>query len=292
MPLNGILPLAALQRESVWVDAAQYQDAERQFQEARAQARFNNPANENQRKNPHSFKNHQVQGNVKVVNTAKPSSSLASEIAQARQKIQNFLKSGDYESDLLNRVHTLEVEKDEMKQRLIEMSKKMEEMSKKLDELTVNSGLKIKADQNQYGHLKQNKPSVNGPAEDDDDIDLFGSDEETEEDKRIKEERLKAYENRKAKKPALVAKSSVVLDVKPWSDETDMKELEIAVRKIAIDGLSWGASKLVPLAYGIRKLQIVAIVEDDKVSVDGLQESIEEIEDLVQSVDIAAFNKL
>ncbi|GFU24962.1 elongation factor 1-beta [Nephila pilipes] len=268
MPLNGILPLAALQRESVWVDAAQYQDAERQFQEARAQARFNNPANENQRKNPHSFKNHQVQGNVKVVNT------------------------GDYESDLLNRVHTLEVEKDEMKQRLIEMSKKMEEMSKKLDELTVNSGLKIKADQNQYGHLKQNKPSVNGPAEDDDDIDLFGSDEETEEDKRIKEERLKAYENRKAKKPALVAKSSVVLDVKPWSDETDMKELEIAVRKIAIDGLSWGASKLVPLAYGIRKLQIVAIVEDDKVSVDGLQESIEEIEDLVQSVDIAAFNKL
>ncbi|GFY44215.1 elongation factor 1-beta [Trichonephila inaurata madagascariensis] len=222
---------------------------------------------------------------------AKPSSSLASEIAQARQKIQNFLKSGDYESDLVNRVHSLELEKDEMKQRLIEMSKKMEEISKKLDELTLNSGSKIKIDKHQSELPVQNKLNVNGPAEDDD-IDLFGSDEETDEDKRIKEERLKAYENKKAKKPVLVAKSSVVLDVKPWSDETDMKELEIAVRKIAMDGLTWGASKLVPLAYGIRKLQIIAIVEDDKVSVDGLQESIEEIEDLVQSVDIAAFNKL
>ncbi|GFR14048.1 elongation factor 1-beta [Trichonephila clavata] len=266
MPLNGILPLAALQRENIWVDAARYQDVERQYQEARAQARFHNVANENQRKNPHSFKN-KVQGNVKAEIT------------------------GDYESDLVNRVHSLEVEKDEMKQRFIEMSKKMEEISKKLDELTLNSGLKIKTDKHQSGLPIQNKLNVNGPAEDDD-IDLFGSDEETDEDKRIKEERLKAYENKKAKKPALVAKSSVVLDVKPWSDETDMKELEIAVRKIAMDGLTWGASKLVPLAYGIRKLQIIAIVEDDKVSVDGLQESIEEIEDLVQSVDIAAFNKL
>lgn len=269
MPLNGILPLAALQRENIWFDAARYQDAERQYQEARAQARFNN-VNENQRKNPHSLKENQVQENVK------------SEI------------SGDYESDLVNKVHILEVEKDEMKLRIIEMSKKLEEISKKLDELTVNSGSKMKTDKLQSGHLTQNKPSVNGAAEDadDDDIDLFGSDEETEEDKRIKEERLKAYESKKAKKPALVAKSSVVLDVKPWSDETDMKELEIAVRKIAMDGLTWGASKLVPLAYGIRKLQIIAIVEDAKVSVDELQESIEEIEDLVQSVDIAAFNKL
>ncbi|GFU94778.1 elongation factor 1-beta [Trichonephila clavipes] len=153
--------------------------------------------------------------------------------------------------------------------------------------------LKINTSKHQSGLPVQNKLNVNGPAEDDDDdIDLFGSDEETDEDKRIKEERLKAYENKKAKKPALVAKSSVVLDIKPWSDETDMKEIEITVRKIAMDGLTWGASKLVPLAYGIRKLQIIAIVEDDKVSVDGLQESIEEIEDLVQSVDIAAFNKL
>jgi len=41
--------------------------------------------------------------------------------------------------------------------------------------------------------------------------------------------------------PGVIAKSSVVLDVKPWDDETDMKELEANVRKIEMDGLVWGA---------------------------------------------------
>jgi translation elongation factor EF-1beta len=39
----------------------------------------------------------------------------------------------------------------------------------------------------------------------------------------------------------LIAKSSILLDVKPWDDETDMKALEEAVRKIEMDGLLWGA---------------------------------------------------
>jgi translation elongation factor EF-1beta len=33
-------------------------------------------------------------------------------------------------------------------------------------------------------------------------------------------------------------------------------------------------------------------IEDEKVSVDGLQEQIEAFEDMVQSVDIMAFNKI
>jgi len=114
--------------------------------------------------------------------------------------------------------------------------------------------------------------------------------------------------------PVLIAKSNIILDVKPWDDETDMKEMENAVRKIETDGLLWGAckffyylishansaidmyssfvAKLVPLAYGIHKLQISCVVEDDKVSVDWLVEQIQELEDYVQSVDIAAFNKV
>lgn len=44
--------------------------------------------------------------------------------------------------------------------------------------------------------------------------------------------------------PVLIAKSNIILDVKPWDDETDMKELEAAVRKITADGLVWGACKL------------------------------------------------
>merc|ERR1711953_1591083 len=62
------------------------------------------------------------------------------------------------------------------------------------------------------------------PAEEDDDVDLFGSDEESddEEKKRITEERLKAYHEKKSKKPKVIAKTSVLFDVKPWDDETDM----------------------------------------------------------------------
>lgn len=39
-------------------------------------------------------------------------------------------------------------------------------------------------------------------------------------------------------------KSSVLLDVKPWDDETDMKKLEETVRGIQMEGLHWGACKL------------------------------------------------
>jgi len=136
-------------------------------------------------------------------------------------------------------------------------------------------------------------PAAKPAADDDDDVDLFGSDEEEDaEAAKVREERLKAYAAKKSNKPAVIAKSSIVLDVKPWDDETDMKEMENKVRTIVQDGLVWGASKLVPVGYGIKKLQIMCIVEDDKVSVDQLTELIQDFEDFVQSVDIAAFNKI
>jgi len=137
------------------------------------------------------------------------------------------------------------------------------------------------------------EPKKAAPADDDDDVDLFGSDEEEDaEAAKIKEQRLAEYAAKKSKKPALVAKSNVILDVKPWDDETDMGEMEKVVRSIVMDGLLWGASKLVPVGYGIKKLQIATVIEDDKVSVDELQEKLEAFEDFVQSVDIAAFNKI
>lgn len=130
--------------------------------------------------------------------------------------------------------------------------------------------------------------------DDDDDVDLFGSDNEEDdaEAQRIRDERVNAYAAKKSKKPALIAKSSVLLDVKPWDDETDMKEMEKHVRSIEMDGLFWGAAKLVPVGYGIKKLQIICVIEDEKVSTDLLSEQIEAFEDVVQSVDIAAFNKI
>nr|XP_033801739.1 elongation factor 1-beta [Geotrypetes seraphini] len=130
--------------------------------------------------------------------------------------------------------------------------------------------------------------------DDDDDIDLFGSDDEAESElaQKLREERLAQYESKKSKKPALIAKSSILLDVKPWDDETDMAKLEECVRSIQLDGLVWGGSKLVPVGYGIKKLQIQCVVEDDKVGTDMLEEKITAFEDYVQSMDVAAFNKI
>uniref|UniRef100_A0A8C9REM5 Elongation factor 1-delta n=3 Tax=Scleropages formosus TaxID=113540 RepID=A0A8C9REM5_SCLFO len=139
------------------------------------------------------------------------------------------------------------------------------------------------------------QPKVRAPVEeddDDDDLDLFGSDEEDAEAERIREQRVKEYAERKAKKPAVIAKSSILLEVKPWDDETDMAKLEECVRSVQVDGLVWGTSKLVPVGYGIRKLQIQCVVEDDKVGTDMLEEEITKFEDYVQSVDVAAFNKI
>ncbi|KIJ33537.1 hypothetical protein M422DRAFT_264465 [Sphaerobolus stellatus SS14] len=139
------------------------------------------------------------------------------------------------------------------------------------------------------------KAAATAEAEDDDDIDLFGDDDEEEdaENERIKAERVAAYNEKKAAKgPRAAAKSVVTLDVKPWDDETDMKALEASVRSIEQDGLVWGASKLVAIGYGIKKLQITLVVEDEKVSLDELQEKIAEFEDYVQSSDVAAMQKL
>jgi len=131
--------------------------------------------------------------------------------------------------------------------------------------------------------------------EDDDDVDLFGSDDEEDDAEKaaLTKKRLEEYAAKKAAKgPKAAAKSLVTLDVKPWDDETDMKQLESNVRAIEMDGLVWGASQLVAIGYGIKKLQINLVVEDEKVSIDDLQEQIAGDEDHVQSTDVAAMQKL
>ncbi|KAL6718084.1 hypothetical protein ACLMJK_004169 [Lecanora helva] len=136
-------------------------------------------------------------------------------------------------------------------------------------------------------------PNNDVDAEEDDD-DLFGSDDESEDEeaKRVREENLAAYKKKKEGKAKPAAKSIVTLDVKPWDDETNMKELESIMRGIELDGLTWGASKLVPVGYGISKLQVNIVVEDEKISIDDLQAQIEGDEDHVQSTDVAAMQKL
>ncbi|XP_049413300.1 elongation factor 1-delta-like [Solanum stenotomum] len=122
-------------------------------------------------------------------------------------------------------------------------------------------------------------------------FDLFG--EETEEEKKAAEERAAALKASGKKKES--GKSLVVMDVKPWDDEIDMKKLEEAVRSVHMEGLTFGASKLVSAGYGIKKLQIMLTIVDDLVSVDDLIENyltVEPINEYVQICDIVAFNKI
>eukprot|EP00994_Dinema_validum_P003210 NODE_1737_length_859_cov_211.519753_g1368_i0.p1 GENE.NODE_1737_length_859_cov_211.519753_g1368_i0~~NODE_1737_length_859_cov_211.519753_g1368_i0.p1 ORF type:complete len:207 (-),score=89.03 NODE_1737_length_859_cov_211.519753_g1368_i0:238-801(-) len=127
-------------------------------------------------------------------------------------------------------------------------------------------------------------------AVDDDDFDLFG--DETEEEAATKKADDEAKSTTRIQNKHAGGKSSIVLDVKPWDDETDMKKLEEGVRAIEMDGLKWGASKLVDVAFGVKKLQIMLTIEDDKVGSDDLEEQITALEDYVQSMDIAVWNKL
>jgi translation elongation factor EF-1beta len=180
-----------------------------------------------------------------------------------------------------------------MREENLRLKKQLEDLQNQVRQLT-DRVTRLESTVKVSGAPTPSAPQNNAKkAEDDDDVDLFGSDDEEDaEAAKVREQRLAEYAAKKSKKPALVAKSNVILDVKPWDDETNMKELEQAVRAIEMDGLLWGASKLVPLAYGIKKLQISCVVEDDKVSIDELTEKIQENEDFVQSVDIAAFNKI
>ncbi|XP_017761810.1 PREDICTED: probable elongation factor 1-delta isoform X1 [Eufriesea mexicana] len=224
--------------------------------------------------------------------------SLANEVAKARQHIKQSLQCVDDITTVVDFTTPNENKKD-----VINFS-----VFQELKNVVENLGERVKYLEDKIQPLLAAaapvavcpaKPQpVSKPAEgktdDDGDVDLFGSDSEGEDADaaKLREERLAAYAAKIAKKPAPIAKSNIILDVKPWDDETDMKAMEEMVRKIEVNGLLWGASKLVPLAFGIHKLQISCVVDDDKVSVDWLTEQILEIEDYVQSVDIAAFNKV
>jgi len=216
-------------------------------------------------------------------------SSLALEIENARGKIIKALNSPCTETTLTNATGDAA---------LVQRVKFLETANANLLKTLQALSERVAALEKGSPSVSPNKPAAAAApkkeADADDDFDLFGSDAEEDdaEAERVKAERVKAYAEKKSLKPALIAKSSIILDVKPWDNETDLKELERLVRTVQCDGLLWGASKLVPIAYGIQKLQICCVVEDDKVGEDFLVEEITKFEDFCQSVDIAGFNKV
>ena len=89
-------------------------------------------------------------------------------------------------------------------------------------------------------------------------------------------------------------------------DTIDMKDLEAGVRSIKMDGLQWGQEfKVIDVAFGIKKLMVQFVCEDEKVSLDDVEEQMTALpnkhkldaEDpderlMVQSVDQLSMNKL
>ena len=141
--------------------------------------------------------------------------------------------------------------------------------------------------------------------ESDDDSFRFDDSDEEEEDTPQKETELQKMRRLAAEKKAkadadkaaaghqgAITKSNVIFDVKPWDDETDLEEMERQVRNIKMEGLVWGDSKFKEIGYGIKKLTISSAIVDHLVGLYDLEDKITEIEDLVQSVDIAAHNKI
>ncbi|NXR87405.1 EF1D factor, partial [Hypocryptadius cinnamomeus] len=279
--------------DKIWFEKFKYDDAERRFYE-----QMNGPMGGPSRQQENG------------------ASTILRDIARARENIQKSLAgsasstssgaAGD-QNELLSRISHLEVENQNLRSVVADLQMAIFKLESRLNALekssTSHQPSSVPPTQkvepfsvpSKKVELPAKKAEPAAAEEDeDDDIDLFGSDDEEEDQEaaKVREERLRQYAEKKAKKPGLIAKSSILLDVKPWDDETDMAKMEECVRSIHMDGLVWGASKLVPVGYGIKKLQIQCVVEDEKVGTDILEEEITKFEDYVQSVDIAAFNKI
>ena len=128
--------------------------------------------------------------------------------------------------------------------------------------------------------------------------DLFGDDddEEDEEAAAAMEAKLRAEaEKKKAEKEAnkKVEKSLLVINIKPFDEETDLKALFQKIRATEVKGCKWSETcNIEPLAYGLCFLQISCVIEDDVCCEDDVIDAIMQFENEVQSTETASFNKI
>uniref|UniRef100_UPI003AAED379 eukaryotic translation elongation factor 1 delta a (guanine nucleotide exchange protein) isoform X1 n=1 Tax=Centroberyx gerrardi TaxID=166262 RepID=UPI003AAED379 len=290
--------LQCLASENIWFDKHRYDEAETRFYEG-----ANGPSTQSYQEREASAILQDIAKSRQNIQRSLDGVKSALQPAKGRQQKRQHRNSSSHaggDQELISRMKSLELENHSLHKVVEDMRAALQKLESRVGMLEKNPGAIPRAMSSfPHPHLLGSQAApvqqvkVENGDEEDDDIDLFGSDEEDDaEAARIKQERVDAYAAKKAKKPVLIAKSSILLDVKPWDDETDMAKLEECVRSVQADGLLWGASKLVPVGYGIKKLQINCVVEDDKVGTDMLEEEITKFEDYVQSVDVAAFNKI
>ena len=81
-----------------------------------------------------------------------------------------------------------------------------------------------------------------------------------------------------------------------FDTETDLQALAAELKGTEKDGIcSWGEEhKLVEIAFGVKKLRIQMIVEDEKLCQDDLEDHINDNgrDDKIQSVDVFTMSKL
>jgi len=148
--------------------------------------------------------------------------------------------------------------------------------------------------------------------EEDDDSDLddmFGDsdDEEKEAAWQAKIDAIAAEHNAK-KEAKRIAKgkaarrdiNSYIFDVKPYDTETDLEAMAQGLKAIEHSGIkSWGVEhKLIPVAFGIKKLriQVICFGDDGEGNMFGEDELFdlfnEQYEDDIQSIDTHSFTKM
>ena len=172
--------------------------------------------------------------------------------------------------------------------------------------------------------VKTEEKKEAAPAKTEDDFDPFAEEMDDEEKEQMERMKAKAAAAGKGNKKPIVAKSLILWEIKPWGADTDLDVLAAKVLQIEMDGLEWKTEyKKEPIAFGVNKLVMGCVVEDEKVATDDVQEKIQAIQgepqpkapkepkaegaegeeeeqeydeeednSMVQSVDIAAFNKL
>lgn len=151
-----------------------------------------------------------------------------------------------------------------------------------------------KPEEKKGGKKQEKKKEKKEEKTEDDDFDPFA--EETEEDKANLEKMKEKNKDdkKKKKKKEEIAKSLILLEIKGFESDQDLDALaKKVINEVKRDGLVWKTEyKLQEVAFGIKKILIGVVVEDEKVSIDDVVDEITGWEDEVQSVEIVAFNKL
>ncbi|XP_031696746.1 uncharacterized protein LOC116378982 isoform X1 [Anarrhichthys ocellatus] len=209
---NTMSSVDFLAQEKIWFDKPRYDEAERRF--------YERPDGSSQPSQVPALSERFIDVGA---------NTILQDIARARENIQKSLagsiSSAADQGEIICRIKSLELENHSL-------YKVVDDLSAALSKLDCRVSVLEKAPAVVTPATAPSAPYTNGTTaqqktsapvkdeEEDDDIDLFGSDEDDEEAEQLKEQRLKEYAEKKAKKPGIIAKSSILLDVKPVSPHT------------------------------------------------------------------------